>query len=361
MPCAAKNELMCRTAKPNGVAGILIQLVLALIVVFVCLEGMAITVSNRYRSPRNPERSIRNSTTLIVLHTTEAPAKSSINKVSDRGECHYVVTESGDVYAIVDRDKEAFHAGRSMWKGKEDVDKFSVGIECVGYHDKPMGMVQLRALAALIEDLQARYKISDENVVCHSHVAYGAPNKWHKKRHRGRKQCAMLFGTPTVRNILSLKSRPSVDQDVKAKRLVVGDAYLQSVLYGNADPMRRHYKNASGVKDRPKVVYKSVKPKSTASKTVQKNVSQKANSAQKQMPPQKKPSPGKIKPKSIQELVKNGWKIRGVISGKATASSIMGNAWNKPDVFYTIRNTIISGAEINSAKIENGTMIWVKE
>jgi hypothetical protein len=39
----------------------------------------------------------------------------------------------------------------------------------------------------------------------------------------------------------------------------------------------------------------------------------------------------------------------------------MGNAWNKPDVFYTIRNTIISGAEINSAKIENGTMIWVKE
>ena len=49
----------------------------------------AIEASNRYRSPRNPERKIRRSTELIVLHTTEAPARSSLNKLSDRGEAHY--------------------------------------------------------------------------------------------------------------------------------------------------------------------------------------------------------------------------------------------------------------------------------
>ena len=49
------------------------------------LPASAIDASNRYRSPRNPERRVRAATTLIVLHTTEAPARSSLNKVSDRG------------------------------------------------------------------------------------------------------------------------------------------------------------------------------------------------------------------------------------------------------------------------------------
>ncbi|MBQ5796257.1 MAG: hypothetical protein IIW14_09735, partial [Kiritimatiellae bacterium] len=59
------------------------------------LPVFAVEVSNRYRSPRNPERNIRRSTELIVLHTTEAPARSSLNKLSDRGEAHYCVTEEG--------------------------------------------------------------------------------------------------------------------------------------------------------------------------------------------------------------------------------------------------------------------------
>ena len=45
----------------------------------------ALSFSNRYRSPRNPERPVRKSTRLIVLHTTEAGARSSLNKLSERG------------------------------------------------------------------------------------------------------------------------------------------------------------------------------------------------------------------------------------------------------------------------------------
>ena len=108
---------------------------IAMVLAFLLLPdaAVAVPISNRYRSPRNPERKVRASTELIVLHTTEAPARSSLTKVSDRGECHFCVTEDGTVYRIVDRDREAFHAGRSMWNGKEDVDNFSVGIESVRY------------------------------------------------------------------------------------------------------------------------------------------------------------------------------------------------------------------------------------
>ena len=141
------------------------SIVIAAFLCIVSMQAAAIDASNRYRSPRNPERKIRRSTELIVLHTTEAAARGSLKKVSERGECHFCVTEDGSVYRIVDRDREAFHAGRSMWNGKEDVDKYSIGIECVGYHDKPMSMAQLKAIAQLVKELQSMYHIADHCVV----------------------------------------------------------------------------------------------------------------------------------------------------------------------------------------------------
>ena len=132
-----------------------------LFLAFLASGASALDISNRYRSPRNPERRVRKTTELIVLHTTEAPERSSLNKLCDRGEAHYCVTEVGKIYRIVDRDRVAFHAGRSMWNGKEDADEFSIGIECVGYHDKAMGMVQIRAIRDLVKDLQKMYKIPD--------------------------------------------------------------------------------------------------------------------------------------------------------------------------------------------------------
>lgn len=211
-------------------------------VVLVAFHAQAIVkYSNDYRSPRNPERGIRKSTTLIILHTTEAPAKSSLNKLSERGEAHYCVVENGTVYRIVDRDREAFHAGRSMWNGKSNVDEFSVGIEVVGYHNRQLTLAQLSALKELLVELKALYGIDDAHVLCHSHVAYGAPNKWHLRSHRGRKQCGMLFAMGSVRTKLGLAQRPSYDPDVRAKRLVQADSYLEKVLYGREDLFRSVY------------------------------------------------------------------------------------------------------------------------
>lgn len=222
--------------------------------------------SNSYRSPRNPERSIRKSTTLIILHTTEAPARSSLNKLSERGEAHYCVVENGTVYRIVDRDREAFHAGRSMWNGKSNVDEFSVGIEVVGYHDKQLTLAQLSALRELLVELKTLYGIDDAHVLCHSHVAYGAPNKWHKRSHRGRKQCGMLFAMPSVRTKLGLTQRPSYDPDIRAKRLIQADEYLSRVLYGREDTFRSVYGSGS-VKDvSPTAASRTVPQKTAAAK-----------------------------------------------------------------------------------------------
>ena len=314
---------------------------------------LGVEISNRYRSPRNPERKVRQSTELIVLHTTEAPAKSSLNKLSDRGEAHFCVTEEGQIYRIVDRDREAFHAGRSIWNGKEDVDKFSIGIECVGYHDKPMPDIQLDAIRDLVAELKAMYRLQDHQVVCHSHVAYGAPNKWQKHDHRGRKRCGMLFAMPSVRSRLNLKTKPKVDWDVKRKRLTVGDEYLAKVLYGNVDTMRQN-RAVAVQKPAPKPEAKTgilswfrydSKPKAAKTAPAAKKVA----------------GTFKAPPKSVADLKAQGFRQVGTVSKEQTASKLVGARWNRADTYYTIRNKVIPGNTINPAKIELGMAIWLKK
>ena len=308
-----------------------------------CRPVFALSASTRYRSPRNPERRVRASTELIVLHTTEAPARSSLNKLSDRGEAHFCVTEDGGVFAIVDRDRVAFHAGRSMWNGKEDVDDFAIGIECVGYHDKPMPVAQLTAIRELVKDLKTMYRIPDERVVCHSHVAYGSPNKWQKRRHRGRKRCGMLFAMPSVRRVLELKSRPAFDADTRSGRLVVGDDYLRGVLYGGTDTMV--------------AAYGKVKPPAAPKPAV---------AAKTQTPPaavvRAKPAvPAASLPKSAAQLKSMGYAVKGKVSKTISASKIAGSKWNAPDTYYTIRDKIFPGNAIDAAHIEVGMSIWMKK
>lgn len=342
--------------------------VLTIVVLASCWTALAVEVSNRYRSPRNPERAVRASTELIVLHTTEAPARSSLNKLCDRGEAHYCVTEDGTIYAIVDRDREAFHAGRSMWNGKEDVDKFSVGIECVGYHDQPMGLVQLRAIAALVQELKTMYKLGDDRVVCHSHVAYGAPNRWQRNRHRGRKRCGMLFAMNTIRRILGLKTKPASDPDTRAKRLVVGDQYLRKVLYGGVDTMASHYPKPARAKPQ---VAKTPPVKSPPVKTQPAKATpakpQVVKTPPKQQPAKPQPAPkpppvvqAKKVPRTEAELKSMGYSRKGVISPGLTAMKIAGAKWNADNTYYVVRGKATPGSMINPAKIEVGAAIWMK-
>ena len=328
----------------------------------------AINASDRYRSPRNPERKIRSSTELIVLHTTEAAEHGSLVKLCDRGEAHFCVTEEGRVYHIVYRDREAFHAGRSMWNGREDVEKFSIGIECVGYHDKPMPMAQIEAIKTLVKELQSMYRLSDDKVVCHSHVAYGAPNRWHRQKHRGRKRCGMLFAMPSVRAQLGLKKRPAYDADVRAKRLVVGDDYLRKVLYGNIDTMKSSYKDKSRSADDKTGIFSWLKwrgsetkapaksaTKTTAAKPAAKTAAKTATAAKPKATLQ-----SVTPPQTKQELIMRGYKIKGSVSKDTTAAKIAGPKWNSPDTYYTIRDKVIPGNKIDPAHIEKGMFIWMR-
>lgn len=192
--------------------------------------GQALKISDRF-SPLNEKRPIRPETRYIILHTTEGELRGSLEKIRRFGEANYFVAPSGEVYRIIDRRRIATHAGRSMWKGRSTIDNYSIGIEVVGYHDQDITEAQYAALRELLRQLKSLYRIEDENILTHSMVAYGRPNRFHPQKHRGRKRCGMIFAHPKVRRDLGLSPGPADDPDVAARRLVAADPELHRFLY----------------------------------------------------------------------------------------------------------------------------------
>jgi N-acetylmuramoyl-L-alanine amidase len=193
-------------------------------------DAPSLEITNRL-SPKNLRRPVRPATKYIVLHTTEGEENGSLSKLQRRGEAHFLVAPNGRVYRIIDRQRIATHAGRSMWEGLRVIDNYSIGIEIVGYHNHDITAAQYKSLRELLRQLKAAYRIPDQNVLTHSMVAYGRPNRFYHADHRGRKRCGMLFARPAVRAKLDLHDQPSHDPDVDGGRLTVGDPELYSYLF----------------------------------------------------------------------------------------------------------------------------------
>lgn len=189
-----------------------------------------LNIHNRL-SPYNRKRPRRPYTKYIVLHTTEGQDGGSLRKLIQYGEAHYFVSHTGQVLRIIDKSKIAKHTGRSMWEGRSTIDNYSIGIEVAGYHNKDITDAQYDALRELLRQLKSLYNIPDENILTHSMVAYGRPNRFHKYNHRGRKRCGMIFARPEVRARLGLKAGPTHDKDVEEGRLKVADKKLFSYLF----------------------------------------------------------------------------------------------------------------------------------
>ena len=128
-------------------------------------------------SPNFDERSLPVS--IIVLHYTGMQtAQAAIDRLRDpaaKVSAHYLVAEDGQVLRMVAEDKRAWHAGKSRWRGIEDINSASVGIEIVnpghefGY--RPFMEEQIDALIPLVAEIKARYNITRGNVVGHSDIA----------------------------------------------------------------------------------------------------------------------------------------------------------------------------------------------
>jgi len=84
---------------------------------------------------------------------------------------HFVIDRHGQVTQFVSCDERAWHAGRSSFKGQDNCNDFSIGIELEGLEGDVFAGAQYKALAALISSITEAYPI--QAVTGHEHIAPG--------------------------------------------------------------------------------------------------------------------------------------------------------------------------------------------
>lgn len=84
---------------------------------------------------------------------------------------HFFIRRGGELWQFVDCDARAWHAGRSHWRGRDECNDDSIGIELEGLEGDAFEPAQYDTLASLCAALAQRYPIA--HVAGHEHVAPG--------------------------------------------------------------------------------------------------------------------------------------------------------------------------------------------
>lgn len=115
----------------------------------------------------------------LVLHYTGMPTgAAALDRLTDpesKVSAHYLVEEDGRLFRLVEESERAWHAGVAFWRGQDDLNSRSIGIEIVnpghefGYRGFPEP--QIAAVIALCHDILTRHHIPPVNILGHSDIA----------------------------------------------------------------------------------------------------------------------------------------------------------------------------------------------
>ena len=86
---------------------------------------------------------------------------------------HLLIERDGAVTQFVNFNDRAWHAGRSVYNGREDCNDYSVGIELEGTDSEAYSAVQYATLIAVIRALQQAYPAIGMRITGHEHIAPG--------------------------------------------------------------------------------------------------------------------------------------------------------------------------------------------
>ncbi|MEY2685214.1 MAG: hypothetical protein RJA09_2358 [Pseudomonadota bacterium] len=84
---------------------------------------------------------------------------------------HFVIRRSGEVVQFVSCDRRAWHAGRSVWRGRDNCNNDSIGIELEGLEGGSFEAAQYQSLLPLCQAIGRHYPIG--HLAGHEHIAPG--------------------------------------------------------------------------------------------------------------------------------------------------------------------------------------------
>lgn len=114
---------------------------------------------------------------LIVLHYTAMPscaeARARLCAPEHEVSAHWLISEQGAAEALVEEAMRAWHAGAGMWRGIDDINSHSIGIELANTGLHPFPEPQMAALVGVLRGVMARWGIGPAGVIAHSDMAPG--------------------------------------------------------------------------------------------------------------------------------------------------------------------------------------------
>ena len=134
---------------------------------------------HKYRSKNYNNRKKTLPVEYIIIHYTAIKKyEDAINhlcNLKNKVSSHFLINKKGIIYNLVDTDKRAWHAGKSYWNDKTDINSRSIGIE-LDYLGKDLknekyDFKQILALKKLLKILSKKFHINNKNVLGHSDIA----------------------------------------------------------------------------------------------------------------------------------------------------------------------------------------------
>ena len=136
-------------------------------------------ISLNYSPNFNPIKRPKKKIKFIIIHYTGMSNElSALNRLCDiktKVSAHYFIKKNGSVFNLVPPLYEAWHAGKSSWKGLKSINKYSLGIEIQNSgHDNKyenFSQKQITSTKKLLKYLIKIYKVNTKNVLGHSDIA----------------------------------------------------------------------------------------------------------------------------------------------------------------------------------------------
>ena len=148
---------------------------------------------NFLESPNFNDRPVDEDISLLVIHSISLPPKKYntdhierffLNELDFSSHdfyknidgmkvsAHILIKRNGEVIQFVPFNKRAWHAGVSSYKGKNDCNNFSIGIELEGSDDDIFEDIQYEQLSLITSLLITEYDlITKDNIKGHSDIA----------------------------------------------------------------------------------------------------------------------------------------------------------------------------------------------
>jgi N-acetylmuramoyl-L-alanine amidase len=204
------------------------------------------TINTNHRSEAFDER-----IKFLILHYTERNLKTSLELLNKDVSAHYLISDNPvEIFNLVDEDKRAWHSGVSYWRGINNLNESSIGIEIVNLngnkHQYPHK--QIEAVIFLCKQIIDRYKIAPWCVLGHSDIAPlrkkdpGALFPWRKLYENG---IGLMVSEEEVEKLIKTTFIPTATElqhsltryGYKIKITHIFDEQTKTVL----DSFRRHF------------------------------------------------------------------------------------------------------------------------